>query len=355
MGDDAFAAPADAPAPHRGLRALGRLLVQRTLRVGASLAVLTLLAATLSGPAAVPWTVLGALALWTPTTALLLKVTLWPSPSDARLRTQDGRAASVDDVLVLYRVGLAEHLLGTLPLLLVGPLALAIDTTIGVGATVVLTLLVGRIAHRAVVQTEHRIARVEAATDRRASARHRLERLLHLTFGAGRDPLLQSLARLHFADAAIDDALSALTRIRDPERYHVAALRAQMLAGRDPDRALRALADPGLGEAQQLLVESLVDLHTDRIDRVRDHADALARAARGEEPDLQSLLLLIRAAVLAPAPEAVEALRASGWSEERLPWLHVVWPALAAPLETLRPWPEAYPPEEDVPVGSAGS
>lgn len=355
MGDDAFAAPTEAPAPHRGLRALGRLLVQRVLRIGASVAVLALLGSTLGDPDLLPAYVVGGVALWLPTTALLLRVTLWPSPPHPRLRTEDGRAASVDDVLVLYRVGLAEHLLGTLPLLLVGPLAFGIHPLAGTLATLVLGALVTRIAHRAVVQTEHRIARVEAATGRSAHARHRLERLLRLTFGAGGDPVLQSLARLHFGEGEVEPALSALQRIRSPERYHVGALRAQMLAGRDPDRALRALADPSLGPAQQLLVESLVDLHTDRVDRVRARADELAALAESEEPDLRSLLLLVRAAALAPSPEAVEALEASGWQAERLPWLEQVWPALAARVAPL-PWPEPdYSPVGDDPVGSVGS
>jgi hypothetical protein len=153
-----------------------------------------------------------------------------------------------------------------------------------------------------------------------------------------------TLARVCFLDGDIDASLAALRRIADPSTFHVAALRAQVLAGRDPDRALRALADPQLADDQRAIVEALVDLHTGRVDEVRQRSDRLLSLAEGAAHDVASVLRLLAAAAVAPHPRATELLAEGGWQPDRLPWLHRVWPAVAERLEGAV-WPE--PPRSD--------
>jgi len=321
---------------------MARFVLQRTLRITASVVVLLLLTAFLLGdePRTLLVAALMGLVLWAPTSAVLFRITFLPGPADPRLRGDDGRPLSALDAVHGLRANAAEHLLGSLPLLIAGLFAAFRLGPLGIAAGTLAVAIVTASGANAVYTMEHQVSRVEAATGRSHLAAQRLTRLVGWSWGRRRDALLHSLARVRFGEGRVDDALSALARIRDPERFFVVPLRAQMLAGRDPDRALRALAHPGLSEGQRALIEALVDLHTDRVELVRQRSAQLGDIADGSAHDVRSLLHLLLAAALAPDEGAVEHLVAGGWARDRLPWLHQVWPAVARRLEAIAHWPE---------------
>ena len=285
--------------------------------------------------------VAASLLVWAPTTVLRFRAVFFPGPPHPRLRDAEGRGWSFRDVVVVLRCGLVEQALASLPWLLLAVWAGQHLDVVGATVSLLVSVWLMWSLTRQLAHVEGEIARLESAVGHTRAARRRLERLLRVRRGAVADGLRSLLASARFRDGDVEGAIEALDAIRDPARWHVRSLRAQMLVGRDPAGARALAASPELSRGSATMIGWLADLHEGHPERVRD-AEGDAQALLGEvRPDVAGTLRLLLAAAWAPTDpgRAARYLERAGWSRSDLPWLIQVWPAVGEPLKALR-WKE---------------
>jgi len=287
--------------------------------------------------------------VWAPTSVLRFQAAFFPQPPHPRLRDAEGRGWGFRDVVVVLRCGLAERALATLPWVFLA--AWGVQRFDVLGGVVALTLALGLswslLRHLGHVEAE--VARLESAVGYTASARRRLERLLRVRFGTGADGLRHSLASARFRDGDVPGALEVLDTIREPDRWYVMPLRAQMIVATDPAAARAVVAAHELSQGEATMIQWLADLHEGHPERVRAAESDVGDLLDSVAPDVAGMLHLLLAAGWGSVDpvRASQHLEAAGWSRTELPWLSQVWPAVGEPLAALR-WHE---PEGERPVG----
>lgn len=278
--------------------------------------------------------------MWFPATLVQFRVAFFPSPPDPWLPSDDGPLSAVD-LRAVYRSEVAEFVLGSIP-----PLCLAVwfathpGIPTGSGWLVALALSLILVARDLQVLTA--LALQEASLDLAAGearrARWWLENLLRWPIPGTGDRARLLLAQARFQSGDRDGALSALDRVRRPDRWHVETIRAQMAIGRDGTGPARAAADrlrtdPRLVPLAEAIT-ALVQLHEDRADEVVARADVLLALPPGET---RGLALLLLAAALAPTePERARRLLADArWDPRRAAAVVRPWPPVAERLAAL--------------------
>jgi len=326
----------DAPdTPVRGAGGGGRLLgfvVQRLLRVGSAALVLVVLGEFVRpGGGLLQGVVLGlsGVALWTPTSLVLFR---------ARFLTPPGLDEDHPEVrTTLVRALTAEHLIGSLPLIVAAVFAIRFLGVLGIALGVIALGIVGRKLLAALVAMERHVAGLEREQQLWSASVARLARLEGRTLGAQRDAVRSDLAQSLQLMGRVDEAIEVLSRIADPARHRVPVKLARLVVARDAEHARALLEGGGASRFDRLVIDVLATLHGERGKATNEQLEALRQAMIIAPPRQQGLLaLLLGACQAARAPDDARAtLAVAEWSADDLPWLRSLWPAVADRLDPL--------------------
>ncbi|MCA9495036.1 MAG: hypothetical protein KC621_34145 [Myxococcales bacterium] len=279
-------------------------------------------------------------AMWLPTTALLFRLTFFPRLADPGMLDRSDRPFSVSDLRLLLRTRLAEHLLGTLPLLLlVTATQRLLDVWVaGLVALTGTTSVVWRML-RVFLDIAVQDADLDTAVGQHRRAIARLGFLSRLP-GFG-DPGWMVLARAHFRDGNPAGSVDALNHVRRSD-WRIAGLRAQMgiavLPEEELERTRDELAD---GDPEQASIALVIDgmLRLRRGLRLEPrHVEHFNTLPEGEPRRLGALLVAADEAPTDPGAAAAR-LRSAGIDRARLEAMRGNWPAVAARIEPLLPEP----------------
>lgn len=337
---DPFAPPTlESNVDRSALQLAIRFLFGRIVRVGLSPLVLALCAGLALGlegaQIATAW--LFSLAMWVPSSAVLFRVTFFPSPPDPWLVAEDGAPRSARDLRASARIAVSEDLLGSLPLLW---LSVWIGQNLPIPrwmaalfVLLALSVVLYRAARAALALLLHEAA-LDIGGGYERAARARLERLLSWIRRSDYGWFL--LARARFRDLDLDGALDALDHIRSPDRWAVEAMRTQMAIARiDPEEARAHAArirvhHPSIAMA----IELLAWIHEGRISEAAAEVDKLAALPVGEARSM--IALLVAAALAGNDPtRARTVLTEEGYTLPRAMALARCWPAVAMRLAVL--------------------
>ncbi|MCB9685312.1 MAG: hypothetical protein H6738_23060 [Alphaproteobacteria bacterium] len=276
--------------------------------------------------------------MWLPTTALLFRLTFFPRPADPGMLDHTDRPVSVRDLRLLLRTHLVEHLLGTLPLmLLVAATHRLLDPRVaGLVALAGTTFVVWRIL-RVVLHVAIQDAELDAVVGQQRRAIARLGFLSPLP-GFG-DAGWMVLARARFRDGDPAGAVDALDHVRRSD-WRIAGLRAQMGIAVLPLEELERTRDElAAGDPEQasiaLVIDGMLKLRRGLPLEPR-HVDHFTALPEGEPRRLGALLVAAHEAPTDPSGAAAR-LRSAGVDRARLEAMRGNWPEVAARIAPLLP------------------